>query len=75
VGLALGPVVRQLGDVFGTTVNLASRLTRLAEPNTIVADPAMAESLAGHPNFGLQTLPDTDIRGIGRIVPVLLRRC
>lgn len=75
VGLALGPVVRQLGDVFGTTVNLASRLTRLAVPNTIVVDPAVAESLAGHPNFGLETLPDTDIRGIGRIVPVLLWRC
>ncbi|MEU4650324.1 adenylate/guanylate cyclase domain-containing protein [Nocardia fluminea] len=74
VGLALGPVVRQLGDIFGTTVNLASRLTRLAMPNTIVADSAMADSLTEHPNFGLVSLPAADIRGIGRIVPVLLRR-
>ncbi len=30
VGLAIGPVIGRMGDVFGTTVNLASRLTSLA---------------------------------------------
>lgn len=74
IGLALGPVVRQLGDIFGTTVNLASRLTRLAEPNTIVADPATAESLTGHPRFGFSPLAEREIRGIGQILPVVLYR-
>ena len=32
VGLAFGPVVSRLGDVFGTTVNRASRLTGVARP-------------------------------------------
>ena len=36
VGLAHGPVLRSLGDVYGTTVNLASRLTALASPGTVV---------------------------------------
>ncbi|MFC4376172.1 adenylate/guanylate cyclase domain-containing protein [Nocardia halotolerans] len=74
VGLALGPVVRQLGDIFGNTVNLASRLTRLATPNTIVVDPAVAGALTEHLNFGLVSLPAAEIRGIGTVVPALLRR-
>lgn len=74
IGLAFGPVVRYLGDVFGTTVNLASRLTALTEPNTILADPALADALAQHPNFQLTTIGTRDIRGIGTMAPALLRR-
>lgn len=74
IGLAFGPVVRYLGDVFGTTVNLASRLTALTEPNTILADPALAAALGQHPNFQLTTIGTRDIRGIGTMAPALLRR-
>src|SRR5690606_32427850 len=34
VGLALGPVLEREGDVFGSTVNLASRATAIAYPGT-----------------------------------------
>lgn len=74
VGAALGPVVRHLGDVFGTTVNLASRLTRLADPNTVLVAPTVADELADHPAFDLITLPPRDIRGIGSITPAVLTR-
>lgn len=74
VGIALGPVIRHLGDVFGTTVNLASRLTRLAEPNTVLASPDLAEKLADRAGYGLNPLEPTDIRGIGRMRPVELVR-
>ncbi|MFI7667540.1 adenylate/guanylate cyclase domain-containing protein [Nocardia sp. NPDC049526] len=73
VGLALGPVARHLGDVFGTTVNLASRLTVRTEPNTVLVAPAVAEALAGHPDFDLTALEPADIRGFGPTTPVLLR--
>jgi adenylate cyclase len=36
-GLACGPVVRRAGDYFGPVVNLASRLTTVAAPGTVVA--------------------------------------
>src|SRR5690606_15650732 len=32
IGLAYGPVLPAMGDVFGTTVNLAARLTAIARP-------------------------------------------
>ena len=34
VGIATGTVLTRMGDVFGSTVNLASRLTALAAPGT-----------------------------------------
>lgn len=37
-GLAHGPVVARLGDVFGATVNIAARLTSVARPGTVVVD-------------------------------------
>ncbi|MBB5915428.1 adenylate cyclase [Nocardia transvalensis] len=74
VGVAWGPVVRYLGDIFGNTVNLASRLTTLAEPGTVLAAPAVARELAAHPGFRLTPLPDTEIRGIGTVRPALVDR-
>ncbi len=36
VGLATGRVVHRMGDVFGTPVNLASRLTAFARPGSVL---------------------------------------
>lgn len=44
-GVAHGPVVRRLGDVFGSTVNAASRLTSAARPGTVVVDAGAHEAL------------------------------
>jgi adenylate cyclase len=46
VGLEFGSVVHHAGDVFGDTVNLASRLTAMAEPNAIVIGPALSNALS-----------------------------
>ena len=46
-GLAYGPVITRLGDVFGPTVNIASRLTSLARPGTVVIDQGAYERLSG----------------------------
>lgn len=44
-GIAHGAVVRRLGDVFGSTVNAASRLTSAARPGTVLVDAGVHEVL------------------------------
>ncbi|MDQ4051106.1 MAG: adenylate/guanylate cyclase domain-containing protein [Actinomycetota bacterium] len=46
-GIAYGPVVNRLGDVFGPTVNVAARLTSVARPGTVVVDHGAYEALSG----------------------------
>ncbi|MEX3007261.1 adenylate/guanylate cyclase domain-containing protein [Hoeflea sp. TYP-13] len=50
-GINHGPVIRRTNDVFGSTVNIASRITSLAAPGQLlatqsVADPAAARGIA-----------------------------
>jgi adenylate cyclase len=45
VGIAFGTVTTRMGDVFGTTVNLASRLTSIAPKDKVLVDGALAEEL------------------------------
>ena len=40
IGIHLGDIVQQNGDVLGDGVNIASRLQTLAEPDTICIDAA-----------------------------------
>ncbi|WP_426562478.1 adenylate/guanylate cyclase domain-containing protein [Angustibacter sp. McL0619] len=74
VGLATGPVVGRLGDVFGTTVNRASRLTALARPGTVLVDVATVHSLADVADVDVRQLRGRSLRGIGHVVPWVLRR-
>ncbi|MGW4957250.1 adenylate cyclase regulatory domain-containing protein [Nonomuraea sp. NPDC004186] len=71
VGLAYGPVLPTMGDVFGTTVNLAARLTAIARPGTILVDSALAEGLEG---FDLRKIRRRPARGLGVVQPYVLRR-
>ena len=45
-GVAYGEVVSRLGDVFGSTVNVASRLTSVARPGTVLVDRGAYEALS-----------------------------
>lgn len=74
VGLASGQVVSRLGDVFGTTVNRASRLTALARPRTVLVDDAFAASLEMVSGFEVFPLRARTLRGIGPVTPWALRR-
>ena len=74
VGMASGQVVSRLGDVFGTTVNRASRLTAIAKPRTVVVDDALAASLASISGFEMSPLRRRTLRGIGSVTPWSLRR-
>lgn len=74
VGLEVGNVVMHAGDVFGDTVNLASRLTALSEPNRVLVGPALATRLARHPAYQLTLLEPINVRGFGSLAPSVLRR-
>jgi adenylate cyclase len=73
-GLATGPVVMRLGDVFGTTVNRASRLTGIAHPGAVLVDDATAAALASVSGFDLQVMRRRALRGLGVVRPWRLRR-
>ena len=74
VGFVWGRVLSRFGDVFGPDVNKASRLTELAEPSTVLVDPATAALLASSARYALTAQPERDLPGIGPIVPVRLQR-
>ncbi|MFB4282616.1 adenylate/guanylate cyclase domain-containing protein [Nonomuraea sp. MTCD27] len=71
IGMAYGPVVSSMGDVFGTTVNLAARLTAIARPGTILVDAELAEGLDGYELHKIRRRP---ARGLGVVQPYVLRR-
>ena len=68
VGLATGPVLSHLGDVFGTTVNRASRLTNVARARSVVIDDALAQQIIGNDEFDVTRLPPRALRGLGMTV-------
>lgn len=72
VGIAHGPVLRRLGDVYGPTVNLASRLTSLAQPGTVVTDPHTARALQDQPEMVLVAQRRRQVRGFGVLQPLLV---
>lgn len=74
VGLAYGPVLPMMGDVFGTTVNLAARLTAIARPGTIVLDSQLAEALEGVDGLEIVRIRRRPVRGLGVVYPYVLRR-
>jgi adenylate cyclase len=74
VGLAHGPVLRSLGDVYGETVNLASRLTALAQPGEVVTDHATAVRLQDHADLVLVGQHQRQVRGFGALTPLLVAR-
>lgn len=73
-GMARGPIISRLGDVFGTTVNRASRLTAVAQAGTVLVDATMARELASLSGFELTGQRRRILRGVGPVTPSVLRR-
>jgi adenylate cyclase len=73
-GVALGPVLSRLGDVFGEPVNLASRLTAEARPSSVLVDRMAAEALSDDPSYELRPLKHRSVRGYRALRPHALRR-
>lgn len=67
-GVAAGEVVVRAGDYFGTPVNMAARLTDYARPSTVLADPALRESL--EPHFSVRRIKKLKLQGLGSHRPL-----
>lgn len=74
VGLGCGTVLARLGDVYGEPVNLASRLTSVARPDSILIDREMATAIEGDPRFRLSRVPPRPVRGYALLHATRLRR-
>jgi adenylate cyclase len=74
VGLACGPVLARLGDVYGEPVNIASRLTSIARPASILVDRELAGELAEDERFSLRRVPPRPVRGYALLHASRLRR-
>jgi len=68
-GLAAGPVLVRDGDYFGRVVNVASRLARVAEPATVVADGEVRTRLDGD-KFVMTPIGTRELRGVSAPVAV-----
>lgn len=74
VSLVWGRILSRLGDIYGPTVNLAARLTSLAEPGTVLIDSSTAATLSRDERFVLIPQKSRTVRGFGEIHPVTLAR-
>jgi adenylate cyclase len=74
VGAAFGPVLTRLGDVYSPVVNLASRLTSLARPGTLLVDQDLARLLRGRRRYRVRPLRRVSVRGYDHLQPWLVRR-
>ena len=84
-GVAYGDVVSRLGDVFGPTVNIASRLTSIARPGSVLVDRGAHDALTGdtedraleereHAGFSFRRMRRTSVKGYSRLQSWVLRR-
>jgi adenylate cyclase len=74
VGAAYGAVLTRLGDVYSPVVNLASRLTSLARPGTVLVDRELAQRLRQRPEYRVRPLKRVSVRGYDHLQPWLVRR-
>lgn len=74
VGLAWGPVLEQQGDLYGPTVNLASRIVNIAYPGSVLVGERLHDAVADDAGFELRSVRPHRLKGIGRVPLWVLRR-
>lgn len=74
IGLAQGTVLARFGDVYGSTVNIASRLTSVARPASVLVDRELAGSLRGLADYRLTSVGPTKVQGFRGLRAWALRR-
>jgi adenylate cyclase len=74
IGVARGSVLARFGDVYGSTVNVASRLTSVARPASVLVDRELAAALREQPRYHLVALGPRKVQGFSGLRAWALRR-
>jgi adenylate cyclase len=76
IGMALGEVLPRYGDIYGPTVNIASRLTSEAHPGTVLVDDELTAAVReADLDVDLRAVPQIAVRGYRHLRPhVMCRR-
>ena len=67
-------MLTRLGDVYSPVVNLASRLTSVARPSTMLVDRELAERVRDLSGYKVRPLHRVSVRGYDHLQPWLVRR-
>jgi adenylate cyclase len=67
VGIATGPVLEREGDLFGPTVNLASRIVAIAYEGSVVVSGPVHDLLEDDPSLRWKQLRTRYLKHIGRV--------
>lgn len=74
VGIVTGEVVARMGDVYGPTVNLASRLTGLSNPSRVLIEGDTAKAIADSDHLEAATLGEAVLQDFGTVHMFGVRR-
>ena len=74
VGVARGDTLRREADLYGPTVNLASRLVNLAQPGSVLVSDELASAIVDDAALTVRRLRARRLQGIGQVRFHLLRR-
>jgi adenylate cyclase len=69
-GLASGPALHRAGDWYGSPVNLASRITGVARPGSVVVDAATRAAVGEDERWRWSALPPRRLKGVEGTVPL-----
>jgi len=72
IGIHAGDVIRVAGDVYGDTVNLASRIEPLAEPGGVVVSSQVYEDVRNKVGLAFQSMGEQRLKNVD--LPVLVYR-
>jgi class 3 adenylate cyclase len=70
IGVNLGDVIAEAGDIFGDGVNVAARLEALAEPGGICVSRVVRDQVRDRLDLGFEDLGEQQVKNIARPVRV-----
>jgi adenylate cyclase len=70
IGINLGDVVVEGGDLYGDGINIAARLERLAEPGEVLLSQAIFGQVRGKVGFSFEDLGDKTLKHIAEAIRV-----
>ena len=71
--MAYGTVIDRDGDLFGPPVNLASRMTSIAYPGSVLIDEDLHDLLEDHEDFTFRSMIPRRLKHIGLVRLYVLR--